>query len=222
MSAALVELGEELAQASEERPMRSAAINLADTTNIDVQPESVDCVLTSPPYCTRIDYTAATRIELATLAPLLKTTPRKLGHAMIGSTQVPTAKLQPDPDWGETCNHFLEALRAHPSKASAGYYYQTHLDYFDKMARSLSRVSKALKPGAPAIFVVQDSYYKDLHNDLPHIITEMAELHGLGIKRREDFHLRSMSDINPGRKKYVRPQGATETVLCLAKLESSA
>lgn len=222
MSAALVELGEELAQEFEERPMKSAAINLADTTRIKVQPESIDCVLTSPPYCTRIDYTAATRIELATLAPLLTTTPRKLGHAMIGSTQVPTTPLQQDPDWGDTCNRFLKALKAHPSKASAGYYYQTHLDYFDKMARSLSRVSKALKPGAPAILVVQDSYYKDLHNDLPRILTEMAERHGFGVKRRENFHLRSMSDINPGRKKYVRPQGATETVLCLAKQARAA
>ena len=36
---------------------------------MDIAADSVDFVLTSPPYCTRIDSTAATRIELAVLAP---------------------------------------------------------------------------------------------------------------------------------------------------------
>ena len=105
----------------------------------------------------------------------------------------------------------------HPSKASGGYYYKTHLDYFDKMARSLSRVTTALKPGGRAVFVVQDSYYKEIHNDLPQIVKEMGGKHGLKLSKRKDFHLRSMSDINPGRKNYERPSGATESVLCFIK-----
>jgi hypothetical protein len=50
------------------RNMLSASpgeILLADATKT-IPSATVDCVLTSPPYCTRIDYTAATRIELAT------------------------------------------------------------------------------------------------------------------------------------------------------------
>lgn len=194
-----------------------SAITLSDTASMALAPGSVDFVLTSPPYCTRIDYAVATRIELAVLSPLLKTTARSLGKQMIGSTQVPSAAIEVDPKWGQTCARFLGALQAHPSKASAGYYYRTHLDYFDKMSRSVERVAKALKPGALAVFVVQDSYYKELHNDLPKIIGEIGGNHGLGLRGQEDFHLRSMSDINPGRKAYKRPSGATETVLCFAK-----
>lgn len=192
-------------------------INLSDTTSMKLDAGSVDFVLTSPPYCTRIDYTAATRIELAVLGPLLSTDARALGKQMIGSTQVPSASIEVGEKWGKTCARFLKALQKHPSKASAGYYYRTHLDYFDKMSRSIERMSEALKPGGRAILVVQDSYYKDLHNDLPKIISEIGGKHLLRLKRREDFHLRSMSDINPGRRSYSRPSGATESVLCFAK-----
>jgi hypothetical protein len=192
-------------------------ISLSDTTSMKLDGESVDFVLTSPPYCTRIDYTAATRIELAVLGPLLSTGARVLGRQMIGSTQVPSAPIEVDEKWGATCVHFLEALKKHPSKASSGYYYRTHLDYFDKMSRSVERLSSALKPGGRAILVIQDSYYKNLHNDLPEIISEIGVAHGLSLKQRNDFHLRSMSDINPGRRSYARPSGAIESVLCFAK-----
>lgn len=192
-------------------------ISLVDTTTMALLPESVDMVLTSPPYCTRIDYTAATRIELALLGPLLQTGARSLGRQMIGSTQVPVDEIAVDPNWGRSCLRFLTALKAHPSKASTGYYYRTHLDYFDKMSRSIERIATAMKPNGQAILVVQDSYYKDIHNDLPRIIGEMGVKHGLKLTRRENFHLRSMSDIHRGRLTYARPSGATESVLCFTK-----
>jgi len=192
-------------------------ISLSDTASMALPANSVDFALTSPPYCTRIDYTAATRIELAVLAPLLKVTERALGRQMIGSTQVPTATIEIDAAWGETCQRFLDALKVHPSKASAGYYYRTHLDYFEKMSRSMARLAFSLKTGGRAVLVVQDSYYKDIHNDLPQIVSEMGAHHGLALRQAKAFHLRSMSDINPGRRSYKRPSGATESVLCFNK-----
>ncbi len=192
-------------------------ISLSDTASMALASDSVDFALTSPPYCTRIDYTAATRIELAVLAPLLKTAERALGRQMIGSTQVPIGTIEVDDAWGETCQRFLDALKAHPSKASAGYYYRTHLDYFDKMSRSMARLAIGLKTGGRAVLVVQDSYYKDIHNDLPTIIAQMSAHHGLTLRQSKAFHLRSMSDINPGRRSYKRPSGATESVLCFIK-----
>ena len=192
-------------------------ISLSDTVSMNLTADSVDFVLTSPPYCTRIDYTAATRIELAVLAPLLKTGERALGRQMIGSIQVPIADIEVDEAWGETCLAFLRALKNHPSKASGGYYYRTHLDYFEKMSCSMKRLAFGLKPGGRAVLVVQDSYYKDVHNDLPKIIAEIGAHYGLTLSQSKAFHLRSMSDINPGRHSYVRPSGATESVLCFAK-----
>ncbi|MER9291498.1 site-specific DNA-methyltransferase [Mesorhizobium sp. M0510] len=217
MAKALAEKHEVDLASGHEAHTATSSIVLSDTATMALEAGSVDFVLTSPPYCTRIDYTAATRIELAVLAPLLKVTARSLGKQMIGSIQVPSAEIEVASDWGDTCSRFLKALKAHPSKASGGYYYKTHLDYFDKISRSIKRVSQALKPSGTAVFVVQDSYYKEIHNDLPAIIAEISEYHGLSSTRMEQFHLRSMSDINPGRKSYQRPAGATESVLCFTK-----
>lgn len=190
----------------------------ADTTKPILSPASVDFILTSPPYCTRIDYSAATRIELAVLYPLINLRMEDLGRGMIGSTRVPTEPLKPQESWGRLCNRFLRKVKAHRSKASAGYYYRTHLDYFQKMSASLTNLSVPLKPRSGVVLVVQDSFYKDIHNDLPSIVAEMAENAGLHLRRRDDFHLkRSMADINPNAKAYKRSPGAVEAVLCFAK-----
>jgi DNA methylase len=180
--------------------------------------QAVDCVLTSPPYCTRIDYTAGTRIELALIAPLVSIDTDELRRGMIGTTMVPKESIQPRDDWGNKCNRFLDAVHNHPSKASKGYYHVTHLDYFDKMFRSIVNLSSALKAEGNAILVVQDSYYKDVHNDLPAIIEEMAATCNLHLQKRADFHSTNcMSRVNSRAAAYSTREGSTESVLIFAK-----
>jgi len=191
---------------------------LADTTKTALRSASVDLVLTSPPYCTRIDYTAATRIELAVMGPLTQTLPKQLSRQMIGTTRVPQHEIKVDAAWGARCGKFLRAVKNHPSKASEIYYYRTHLDYFEKLARSLQHTSDALKPKGAAILVIQDSYYKELHNPLPAIVADIAGECGLALRRREDFRLgHSMTGINPHTRAYRTSQDVVESVLCFSK-----
>ena len=194
-------------------------VRQADATAPFMPAKTVDMVLTSPPYCTRIDYIAATRIELAVMAPLLNLDTIELSRRMMGSTRVPLSPIKIDERWGPTCCAFLDKVRCHPSKASAGYYLLTHADYFDKLARSMSAIASALKCGGKAIFVVQDSFYKDIHNDLPAIVAEIAKKFYLTLGRREDFYFRgSMAGINSMAKRYDRKIGAVESVLCFERL----
>lgn len=177
-----------------------------------------DLVVTSPPYCTRIDYAASTRLELAVLAPVTAATVEDLGRAMIGSTRVPVAPVRTSAAFGETCLAFLKQLKEHPSKASSGYYYQTHVDYYRKMVGSLQNVSNSLRADGVAIIVVQDSHYKEIHNDLPAIITEIADLCGLRLRRRENFAIgQTFGGLNPKTRKYRQSSTATEAVLVLQK-----
>lgn len=192
-------------------------VNMSDAT-LSVPNHTVDCVLTSPPYCTRIDYTAGTRIELAIISTLIKVDTAELRRGMIGTTMVPKRTVEARTEWGKTCTQFLHAVHDHPSKASKGYYHVTHLDYFDKMFRSIERLSSALRREGKAILIVQDSYYKDLHNDLQTIITEMAEACGLHIQRRADFaSTNCMSRINSRAAAHGKRKGSTESVLLFAK-----
>lgn len=187
--------------------------------SIHLKDKSVaDLILTSPPYCTRIDYTAATRLELALIAPLINVNRDSLSQAMIGSVKVPAAEIELNEIWGEACLAFLDRLASHSSKASRGYYLKTHLDYFDKMSRSIQNISQCLKIGAGAVLVVQDSHYKEIHNNVPLILTEMADRAGLEPVRIEDFIQRNtLARINPRSKRYRESTGVTESVICLKK-----
>lgn len=193
-------------------------LQVANTTTERPFSHKADLIVTSPPYCTRIDYAASTRVELAVLAPMTATTVEDLGRAMIGSTRVPITQVRKSPAFGGTCLAFLEQLRRHPSKASSGYYYRTHVDYFRKMVGSLRNAASSLSADGGAILVVQDSHYKEIHNDLPTIITEIAAGAGLQLRRREDFTVgQTLAGMNPRARKYRQVSTATEAVLCFAK-----
>ncbi|WP_167330545.1 DNA methyltransferase [Variovorax paradoxus] len=192
-------------------------ISVGNTTTLH-RKNFADLIITSPPYCTRIDYTAATRIELAVLHPLLDVSRETLSQQMIGSIKVPNNSIVPDARWGNSCIEFLKRLEAHRSKASGGYYYKTHLDYFQKMSKSMENVGASLKKGGRAILVVQDSYYKELHNDVPLTLIEMAANCGLDLFHRVDFSKNNpMAAINPKSKNYRSTAKAVESVICFKK-----
>ncbi|CAM4005869.1 DNA methylase family protein (plasmid) [Roseomonas mucosa] len=213
-------MAEALSKCADDHPLKCtfAEARLADSTSFFAGEATVDFVLTSPPYCTRIDYAVATQIELAVLNGLIRSDVHALGRRMIGSTRVPSQPIEYDNQWGTTCRDFLEKVRLHPSKSSAGYYLKTHLDYFDKMSRSISRISSVLKDGAAAIFVVQDSHYKDIHNNLPAVLVEMAASRNLQLMRREDFTVhRTMAAIHPHATGRTNRLGTVESVLCFQR-----
>ena len=128
---------------------------------------------------------------------------------------VPTSVPEPSLAWGTTCNTFLEQLVHHKSKASKSYYYKNHIQYFDAIYRSLAELHRILIPHGRCILVVQDSYYKDIHNDLPQIFIEMAGANGLQLAHRVDFGLtRTMASIHPMVRRYRKDFSAIESVLC--------
>lgn len=217
-SSHIAKMAAELSRRDSERAQEFShtECKLGDSTQLDVP--ATDFVLTSPPYCTRIDYAAATKLELAILSALVSVNHVELGRQMLGSTRVPTAAIEPQQHWGSECNRFLDQVRSHRSKASSGYYYKTHLDYFDKLDRSMESIAHTLKPTGGAVLVVQDSHYKEVHNDLPKIVAEMAASRDLTLERKEDFFLsRSMAGINPRSRAYRLTTGAVESILCFKK-----
>lgn len=189
-------------------------ICVASSEKLPLQDESVNCVLASPPYCTRIDYAVATSPELALLGYAFESDFDRLRRQLIGTSTVPSETPEVPDDLGKTCATFLRALSRHGSKSSSTYYYKNHLQYFASMAGSLSEIHRVLKVGGRCILVVQDSYYKDLHNDLPAMVSEMAAIRGLHLRGRTDFRLgRTLAGINPGAREYRASFSAVESVL---------
>lgn len=195
----------------------SIRLQIGNAENITLHDNSVDAIISSPPYCTRIDYAVSTTIELA----VMRCAQREfevLRRGLTGTSTVERIAPLVDGKWGTTCVNFLDALYNHPSKASKGYYFKNHLQYFASLSRSLSEISRVLKPGKLCFLVAQDSYYKEVHNDVPTITSEMASAFGLEIVRREDFKTsRSMVGVNLKSKKYLDSRSTTESVLCFQK-----
>ncbi len=202
-------------------PIRKGSVHLTTASSDDIPLEdgSIDFVLTSPPYCTRIDYAVATSLELGLLG---YDGPHGLGELrtrMLGTSMVQATPPAVQSHWGTVCNTFLKQLASHKSKASQGYYLKNHLQYFDGLFNSVREIGRVLKHGAMCAVVVQDSYYKELHNDLPGTLHQMASSCELELVKRVDFqHHNTMAGIHPGTRQYRKRPSATESVLLLQKV----
>ncbi|MBO2010898.1 hypothetical protein [Hymenobacter negativus] len=192
-------------------------VTVGDSSNIPCRSSTVDFVMSSPPYCTRIDYAVSTMPELALLG-FADTKFDTLRRKLIGTTTVPSIQPFISEQWGQSCNMFLTKLKYHSSKASATYYLKNHVQYFDSLFKSISEISRVLKKEGNCVLVVQDSYYKDIHNDLPKIVSDMA--YGVGLSHINSVGFlanNNMAEINPGSKKYRSSSTATESVLFFQK-----
>jgi DNA modification methylase len=191
----------------------TATIDLADSVHLPLDTESIDAVIGSPPYCTRIDYAVATWPELSLLGvtePDFKT----LREKTMGSCVSPATTPLRQADWGPTCRRLLSGIKKHPSHGSKTYYYRNHVAYFDRLHRSLAETWRVLKPTGSSVLVVQDSHYKELHTDLQQIVIEMMSGIGFDLKHRTDFHIpRTKAAVNTRSRRYRDTLHATESTL---------
>ncbi|MCY2686002.1 DNA methyltransferase [Salinimicrobium sp. TH3] len=197
---------------------KNVDIRIKSSLNTGITDNSVDLVLTSPPYCTRIDYAITTQIELALLR-FNSEQIRNLRDQMIGTSTIYADDFECREEWGEKTNLFLEQVYNHASKASQTYYYRSHFQYYQSMYKSICHLSQdVIKPGGGLVLVVQDSFYKDIHNNLQENLIDLASKTGLDLQNRIDFKVkRSMSSINSKSNKYRNFISPTESVLCFTK-----
>ena len=193
-----------------------AVVELASSSSIPLSNEVASAIITSPPYCTRIDYVVATRPELAVLG-VSPAEARLLRDRMLGTPTIMTQKGEPDPHWGEAANGLIARVSAHSSRASATYYRTYYLQYLASMWQSFGELRRVLRKGGSAIIVIQDSYYKDIHVDLPLILSEMGSAIGLHSVRRTDFSTATMASINRSSRTWRANFRATESVLHLVR-----
>lgn len=194
----------------------AAAIRRANSALLPISDCSVGAVVTSPPYCTRIDYVIASRVELAVLG-YSKQDLTALRTEMTGTPTI--AQLTPEVEsaWGAAAADLLATVERHASRASATYYRKYFTQYVDSLWRSLLELRRVLKSDGRAAIVVQDSYYKDVHVDLARIIREMAEALAWEQIDQVDFVIgKTKAAINPRARSWRTDFSATESVILLA------
>jgi DNA modification methylase len=194
----------------------SPRVRLASSTELPLPDTSVDAVISSPPYCTRLDYVKATLPELAVLG-IQEPEIRRLRDQMIGTPTITNVtETLPHEAWGDKTNALLARIKGHESKASATYYRKYYLQYFTGMWDSLAELRRILKPGSPAVLVLQDSYYKDIHVDLATLIGDMSQAAGWTEWSRTNFIVpRTMASIHPGSRTYRQQVRTVESAIIL-------
>ena len=181
--------------------------------HLEIQP---DLILGSPPYCTRIDYAVATRIELSVLG-LSASDQDSLRKSLLGTTTVPPTHHRPS-NPGQTGSQLLQAISVHPSKASRTYYSKWFAQYLNNYSNSLAQLATITHPHGTICLVVQDSYYKNLHLDLRAITTDiMATHHWLLTRCETPTPTNTFGDVNPLATAYRNGKRPKEHILFFQK-----
>jgi len=194
-----------------------AIIQIGDSKNIHLADNSVDCIITSPPYCTRIDYAIYTRVELA----LIGYSNEEFDHVRRGMIGTPTVSSMIKDYASCKCSNIyadvLHTISSHNSKAAQSYYYKTYSQYFLDMDESINEITRVLKQGSKVSIVLQDSWFKDVYIDIPNIIRLMFEYHGFELLSLDTAKVsNNMRYINTQSKQYGSYDNY-ESVLVMSK-----
>lgn len=199
-------------------PSTAASVDVAigNSSQLPIDDRSINAVITSPPYCTRIDYVIATLPELAALR-VSTAACRQLRDGMMGTPTMTSSTADSKQSFGDTASQFLHAVGSHRSRASATYYARFFEQYFSGMRRSLTEIDRVVTLGSPIVLVAQDSYYKEVRANLPGVITDMAGGLGWSLQASYDFEVKTKANINQHTRRYHEPCPATEAVLVFSR-----
>ncbi|CAI1899452.1 putative methyltransferase [Serratia quinivorans] len=189
----------------------------SDCKSLPIDNASIDMVITSPPYLTRIDYAASTKFEL-------QLTFGQEGYESIRKKSMGTTTVPKDADpfnsqWGDICSKVLEQVMTHTSRASDTYYIKNKLRYFSDAYSSLREIYRVLKDGMSAYLVLQNSYYKEIEIPLYDIYCEMALNIGYSSSKvvKEEKVRVSLGQINPKSSVYLKDKVYYEKIIKVTK-----
>jgi len=144
-----------------------AEVHLADSRHASevLEPNSIDAVITSPPYPNEKDYTRTTRLESVLLGFIRNRADlQEVKRGLLRSNTRGVYKGDDDDQWVEAfpeilrIAHAIEDRRKELGKTSGfeRLYARVTMLYFGGMARHLTELRRALKPGARLAYVVGD------------------------------------------------------------------
>jgi hypothetical protein len=180
----------------------AAEVHLADSRDIlrILQPQSIDAVITSPPYPNEKDYTRTTRLEAVLLGFLQnKADLQELKRTLLRSNTRTVYQGDSDDLWVaanldiQNIARAIEARRKELNKTSGFerlYATVTQL-YFGGMARHLETLRVALRPGAHLAYVVGDqASYLQIKIPTGKLLADIAASLGYEVIRTDLFRTR--------------------------------
>jgi hypothetical protein len=202
---------------AERRPPQ-CKVATADARHLPLEDLSVDFVLSSPPYCTRIDYAKQTGFELAALHPQGGSDLRRLRDALMGTTTIRTDS-RGVADLPRAVRALLSRISRHPSHRSSGYYARNFEQYFSDATLAVGEIARVLRQGGQGLLVLQNSYYKDIEIPLSALFCEIIRSAGMDarIVIRRPVR-RTMTNMNTRSQAYATQRQYTEDLVFFHKI----
>jgi len=179
-----------------------AEVLLADARQLDkvLKPQSVDAVITSPPYPNEKDYTRTTRLESVILGLIKsKADLRELKYGLLRSNTRNVYKDDDDDRWVSEHPEIqriateIERRRIELGKTSGfeKMYSRVTRLYFGGMARHLAALRHVLRPGARLAYVVGDqASYLRVMIRTGRLLADIAQALGYEVVRIDLFRTR--------------------------------
>lgn len=176
----------------------AAVAKRGDARRLNVKSDSIDLVLTSPPYLNAIDYMRCSKFSLVWMGYNVETL-REIRGESIGAEAV--SKQAMDTPWVQTLIKQL-GLDKKLSLRDCGLLAR----YVFDMGGALAEVSRVMKVGGRAVYVVGDSTVRGTFVRNSEVVRAVAERHGLVLQERSSRTL-------PANRRYLPPpkRGAAST-----------
>jgi len=179
-----------------------STIHLADARRVNevLAPNSIDAVITSPPYPNEKDYTRTTRLESVLLGFIkTKTQLREMKKTLVRSNTRSVYKEDTDDQWVaehpeiDRIANAIEKRRKQLGKTSGfeRLYPRVTRLYFGGMARHFAELRTVLRPGAQLAYVVGDqASYLRVMIRTGELLADIADTLGYELARIDLFRTR--------------------------------
>lgn len=168
----------------------SSVVKHGDARKLDIEPGSIDLVLTSPPYLNAIDYMRCSKFSLVWMGHNVEEL-RQIRGESVGAEAASERALQ-----AEWVRSLIRQLRLRP--ALSDHARAVLARYVWDMGGALGEVSRVLRAGGRAVYVVGDSTVRGTFIRNSSIVEAVAEEHGLSLQSR---HSRTL----PANRRYLPP-----------------
>lgn len=167
-----------------------SVVKRGDARRLGIPKSSIDLVLTSPPYLNAIDYMRCSKFSLVWMGYNVGEL-RKIRGESVGAKASSDEAL--DIGWVKVV---IRRLRLNPRLGARDHALLSQ--YIWDMGRSIAEVSRVLRAGGRAVYVVGDSTVRGTFVRNSAIIAAVAENHGFECISRESRAL-------PANKRYLPP-----------------
>jgi DNA modification methylase len=168
----------------------STLVKCGDARKLDIKAGSIDLVLTSPPYLNAIDYMRCSKFSLVWMGHNVDEL-RQIREQSVGTEA--SSEEAKDATWVKL---LIKQLKLNPALSSRDH--DLLAQYIWDMGQALAEVSRVLRTGGRAVYVVGDSTVRGTFIRNSSIVAAVAAENGLTLHSRQSRAL-------PANRRYLPP-----------------